>query len=69
MADELDGFLALIPVWSETHTRLIFNPRLVLTQKAKNSNINLMNKIKNFLESFLNVDVLLPSSSSWKLYF
>jgi hypothetical protein len=54
-----DGFLALIPVWSETHTRLIFNPRLVLTQKAKDSNINLMNKIKKFLESFINVDVLL----------
>jgi len=31
----------------------------VLTQKAKNSNINLMNKIKNFLESSINVDVLL----------
>lgn len=54
-----DGFLSLIPVWSETHTRLMFNPRLVITQKAKNSNINLMNKIKSFLESFLNVDVLL----------
>jgi len=40
-----DGNLGLWPVWSESNTRIIFNPRLTLVQLAKESNINLMKKI------------------------